>query len=544
MRATTAHAAARLARLTTLTLGPKGRTVVMTKPYGSPLVSKDGATVAHTVEFRDPFQNMVAQMMKEAAARVARETGDGTTTTILLTQAILTESFRLIEMGFDSTDIRRGLLKLTPEVSEAIDLWRRPVGVDLLYKVALSATGGDQELALEVLNCFHTVGTEGLIEVAESFTGRCWLDLLDGVSYDKGWLRQGFCNDALASRFEAERVLILIIEDELKSVPALIPICQQVKETGHPLLVISGEPSSEVLEFFAVNNRAGIFKVCLVPTPSWGDTGKEMLMDLGALTGAFAITSEIHANLRKLILDDLGCAEKVIVTAERIQMIGTAYNQEKVTERTMAVRRKLAGHLPERDRTKANLRLRLLSCGAVRLHVGAPTEAALKERKARAEDGLRACRTALKDGVVPGAGSMYLSAAMSLVRNHPKTAALRVLTFALQQPFYRLCKNAGLKADYLLEAFTEVLRDHPEDALVFDVSQEKTVAAYETGLIDPALVVRVAFETAVSLASELLVCDVMITDKPEKKKPKPKLLPHLDRRGKGKSYERKRIYNI
>lgn len=536
------------------TLGAAGRNVIIEKLYGSPTITKDGVTVCREIELRNPFMNLTARLIKEAALNLVRSCGDGTTTTVVLTSAIIREGVKLIEAGFDAVAIKRGLDRALPLVINAINKVAQAVDEALLELVCVSAANHDQEVGRMVSGAIQAAGTDGVIIVKESQSVESRIELVDGIHYEKpegGWFSPSFAGSSSPNDFvfEARCVLdecfILIHEGRLGSVGELLPIMSKVKDTGHPLLVLCQEPSEEVLQLFVVNNLNKNLRCCIAHVPSWGERGREMLVDIAAATAGFALTEDLGSDCRNLILEDLGMCRQAVIRENSVTISEGAGNLSDLEGRIQVVRNLIATTQSVKDREKLEQRLGALIGGVCKIEVGAATETALKEKKARVDDALHAGLSALREGVTAGGGAAYLNARRSLEAvclSDPDNVGFMLLHKAMAEPARVIAENGGFKGDIVVEKVVEWF-ERDERPITFDVTSGWLVDPYGAGIIDAVQVVRSALETAVSIAGLLLTSEVFIVSKPKKRRRKAQLPERLKRTIKAAPYEPKRAYS-
>ena len=508
-----------LANAVKVTLGPKGRNVILDKSFGAPTVTKDGVSVAKEIELRDKFENMGAQLVKEVASRTSDAAGDGTTTATVLAQAILAEGLKSVAAGVDPMDIKRGIDKAV----EALTAEIKKISVPCKDRKAIAQVGtvsanSDEAIGEIIANAMDKVGKEGVITVEDGSGLENELDVVEGMQFDRGYLSPYFINNAQSQQVELENPLILINEKKISNIRELLPVLEGVAKSGRPLLIISEDVEGEALATLVVNNLRGILKVAAVKAPGFGDRRKEMLKDIAILTGGQVIAEEIGLSLEKATVADLGTAKKVQITKENTTIIDGAGSSKDIETRVKEIRQQRDDATSDYDREKLDERIAKLAGGVAVIKVGAATEVAMKEKKARVEDALHATRAAVEEGIVPGGGVALVRAAKVLDKlkgaNDDQTVGIRILFRAIQEPMRQIVKNAGEEPSVVLNKVLE-----GKDAYGYNAANGTYGDLLELGIIDPAKVTRLALQNAASVAGLLLTTEAMVAELPKKDEP-------------------------
>ncbi len=508
-----------LANAVKVTLGPKGRNVILDKSYGAPTVTKDGVSVAKEIELRDKFENMGAQLVKEVASKTSDAAGDGTTTATVLAQAILAEGLKSVAAGVDPMDIKRGIDKAVEAVTAEI----KKISVPCKDRKAIAQVGtvsanSDEAIGEIIANAMDKVGKEGVITVEDGSGLENELDVVEGMQFDRGYLSPYFINNAQSQQVELENPLILINEKKISNIRELLPVLEGVAKSGRPLLIISEDVEGEALATLVVNNLRGILKVAAVKAPGFGDRRKEMLKDIAILTGGQVIAEEIGLSLEKATVADLGTAKKVQITKENTTIIDGAGSTKDIEARVKEIRQQRDDATSDYDREKLDERIAKLAGGVAVIKVGAATEVAMKEKKARVEDALHATRAAVEEGIVPGGGVVLVRAAKVLDKlkgaNDDQTVGIRILQRAIQEPMRQIVKNAGEEPSVVLNKVLE-----GKDAYGYNAANGTYGDLLEMGIIDPAKVTRLALQNAASVAGLLLTTEAMVAELPKKDEP-------------------------
>ncbi|MCD6417643.1 chaperonin GroEL [bacterium] len=513
----------KLAKAVKVTLGPKGRNVVMERKFGSPLVTKDGVSVAKEIELENPFENIGAQLVKEVASKTSDVAGDGTTTATVLAEAIFLEGMKNVTAGANPQALRRGFEKATKAIVEELKNMSKDVSdsQEIAYVGAVSANN-DMEVGKLIADAMDKVGNEGIITVEEAKGTETTLEVVEGMQFDRGYLSPYFITDPESMQAELEDVLVLIYDKKISAMRDLLPVLERVSHAGKQLLIIAEDIESEALAILVVNKLRGTLKVCAVKAPGFGDRRKQMLQDIAVLTGGQVISEELGFKLENATLDDLGKAKKVIVDKDNTTIVEGAGDPEKIQGRINEIKVLIEKATSDWDREKLQERLAKLAGGVAVIKVGAPTESAMKEKKARVEDALHATRAAVEEGIVPGGG-------VALLRTVPKLKevekelkgdekiATTILKKALVEPLKQIANNAGHEGSVVVNRVM-----NGKDAYGFNAETEKFEDLIKSGVLDPTKVVRSALENAVSIASLLLTTEAMVVEKPE---PKDKNVP-------------------
>ena len=501
-----------LADTVSVTLGPKGRNVVLDKSYGTPLITNDGVTIAKDIELEDPFENMGAQIVKEAATKTNDVAGDGTTTATVLAQAMINAGMKNLAAGANPIILRKGMKKATEAAVAAISEMSQQVGgKEQIAKVA-SISAGDEEVGQLVADAMEKVSKDGVITIEESKTMLTELDLVEGMQFDRGYISAYMATDMEKMIAELEDPYILITDKKISNIQEILPLLEQVVQSGAKLLIIAEDIEGEALTTLIVNKLRGTFSVVGVKAPGYGDRRKAMLEDIAILTGGTVISEEVGLELKDTTMDMLGRAKSVRVEKENTVIVDGAGEKEAIESRIHVIKQQIEETTSEFDKEKLQERLAKLSGGVAVIRVGAATETEMKEAKLRLEDALAATRAAVEEGVIFGGGSAYIHAAKQVVKatenleGDEKTGAQIVLK-ALEAPLYHIAMNAGLEGSVIINKVAE-----GEVGLGFDVLTEDYVNMIESGIIDPTKVTRSALQNATSVASTLLTTESVVAD--------------------------------
>ncbi|PPE75396.1 chaperonin GroEL [Solimonas fluminis] len=508
-----------LANAVKVTLGPKGRNVVLDKSFGAPTVTKDGVSVAKEIELKDKFENMGAQLVKEVASKTSDEAGDGTTTATVLAQAIVNEGLKSVTAGIDPMDIKRGIDQAVAAVTAEIKKHATPCkDRTAIAQVGTVSANADEEIGKIIADAMDKVGKEGVITVEEGKSLANELDVVEGMQFDRGYLSPYFINNAQSQQCELDSPLILITDKKISNIRELLPVLEGVAKQGRPLLIIAEDVEGEALATLVVNNLRGILKVSAVKAPGFGDRRKEMLKDIAILTGGTVITEELGLSLEKATLNDLGTAKRVQIEKENSTVIDGAGKKEAIAARIKEIRAQVDAATSDYDREKLQERLAKLSGGVAVIKVGAATEVEMKEKKARVEDALHATRAAVEEGIVAGGGVMLVRAAKVLEKlkgaNDDQTVGIGILRRAIQEPLRQIVKNAGEESSVILNKVAE-----GKGAFGYNAGNGEYGDMIEMGIIDPAKVTRLALQNAASVAGLLLTTEAMIAELPQKAEP-------------------------
>lgn len=515
-----------LANAVKVTLGPKGNNVVLEKQFGSPLVTKDGVTVAKEIELEDKFENMGAQMVKEVARKTSDKAGDGTTTATILAQAIYNQGQKQVSAGTYPMALKRGLDKGVAAVVESLKQLSKPIRDKMeISQVGAVSANNDMEIGRLISDAMEKVGKEGVITVEEAKSMETTLEMVEGLQFDKGYVSPYFITDSEKMEAVMEEPCILIHEKKISSMKDLLPLLEQVARMGKPLLMIAEDVDGEALATLIVNKLRGTLKVAAVKAPGFGDRRKAMLQDIAVLTGGQMVSEELGVKLENITVDDLGKAKTVRVDKGNTTIIDGAGSREAIAGRIKSLRSQIDETTSEYDREKLQERLAKIAGGVAVIKIGAATEVEMKEKKARVEDALNATRAAVEEGVVAGGGVALLRCIAALEKVDAKgeeKMGVKLLKRALQEPLRQIAVNAGLEGSVVLNKVMEGKDDFGYNAA--SDTFEHLVAA---GVIDPAKVVRFALQNAASVAGLMLTTEAMISEKP-KKNAKAQALPDMD----------------
>ena len=512
-----------LARAVKVTLGPKGRNVVLDKKFGSPTVTKDGVSVAKEIELEDPFENMGAQMVKEVAEKTSDIAGDGTTTATVLTESIYREGLKNVTAGANPMALKRGIEKAVEvavakiaKISKKVDLKNSKE----VEQVASIAANSDTVIGKKIAEAFEAVGKDGVITVEESKTINTELKIVEGMQFDQGYLSPYFSTDMEKMICEIDDVLILLYEKKISSIKDVLPVLEKVAKAGRPLVIICEDVEGEALATLVVNKMRGTLNCVAIKAPGYGDRRKEMLKDIAVLTGGKAITEDLGLKLETVELADLGRAKKIKIDKDNTTIVEGAGKPVDIKGRIAQIKNQIDVTDSSYDKEKLQERLAKLSGGVAIINVGAATESEMKEKKARVEDALHATRAAVEEGIVPGGGVALLRcikdiADMSL-KGDEKTGS-EIVMRSLESPVRQLALNAGLEGSVIVEH----LKNEKDNNIGYDINQDDYVDMFKSGVIDPAKVTRTALQHAASIAGLLLTTECLVTDLPEKEKAGP-----------------------
>ncbi|PYO02835.1 MAG: chaperonin GroEL [Candidatus Rokuibacteriota bacterium] len=517
-----------LAEAVKATLGPKGRNVVIDKKFGSPTITKDGVTVAKEIELKDPYEDMGAQMLKEVASKTSDIAGDGTTTATVLAQAIFREGLRNVTAGANPMGLKRGIETAVNAVVEDLKkLSKSTKDKKEIAQVATIAANNDKTIGDLIAEAMEKVGKDGVITVEESKSADTVLDVVEGMRFDRGYLSPYFVTDPERMEVVLEDALILIHEKKISVMKDMLPLLEQVARAGRPLLIIAEDVEGEALATLVVNKLRGTLHTSAVKAPGFGDRRKAMLEDIAILTGGKAITEDLGIKLENIKLDDLGRTKKVVVDKDNTTIVEGAGKQSAIEGRIKQIRAQIDETTSDYDREKLQERLAKLAGGVAVVKVGAATETAMKEKKARVEDSLNATRAAVEEGIVPGGGVALLRAARAIdglkLEGDEKTGA-QIVRRALEEPIRQIVENAGLEGSVVVEK----VKAESVATRGFDAETMQSVDMMQAGIIDPTKVERVALQNASSIAALLLTTEALITDIPEDKAAAAPAMPHGD----------------
>ena len=514
-----------MAHAVKVTLGPKGRNVVIDKKFGSPTITKDGVTVAKEIDLKDPFENMGAQMIKEVASKTSDIAGDGTTTATVLAQAIFRGGLKNVTAGANPMALQRGIERAVDQVvKELHKMSKSTKDKKEIAQVATIAANNDGTVGSLIAEAMEKVGKDGVVTVEEAKGIETTLEVVEGMQFDRGYLSPYMVTDAERMEAVLEDCLILISEKKLAVMKDMLPLLEQVAQSGKPLLIVAEDVEGEGLATLVVNKLRGTLSSCAVKAPGFGDRRKAMLEDIALLTGGKAITEDLGIKLENLKLDDLGRAKKVVVTKDNTTLIDGAGKSASIEGRIKQIRAQIEETTSDYDREKLQERLAKLAGGVAVIKVGAATETAMKEKKARVEDALNATRAAVEEGIVPGGGVALLRASTALDTlklSGDEATGVDIVRRALEEPLRQIVQNAGLEGSIVVEK----VKSSKDVAYGFDAESNHYVDMVKSGIIDPTKVERVALQHAASIASLLLTTEALITDNPEEKAAMP-AMPH------------------
>ena len=505
-----------LANAVKVTLGPKGRNVVIDKKYGAPQVTKDGVTVAKEVELEDRFQNMGAQMVKEVASKTNEQAGDGTTTATVLAQAIINVGIKNVTAGANPMDLKRGIDKAVAAVVEDLKSRSQEVGEDYskIEQVGTISANNDNYIGKLIADAMSKVKKDGVITVEEAKGTETQVKVVEGMQFDRGYISSYFMTNTDKMLAELNNPSILITDKKISTMKDLLPILEPIARDGRELLIIAEDVDGEALTTLVVNRLRGTLKVAAVKAPGFGDRRKEMLQDIATLTGAIVVSEEKGFTLENCTPDMLGKAEKVTITKENTTIVGGAGDADQIAERVALIRSQIATVTSDYDREKLKERLGKLAGGVAVLYVGATTEVEMKEKKDRVEDALNATRAAVEEGYLPGGGVAYIRAISALDSlkgdNEDENTGIRIVAKAIEEPLRQIAANAGVDGSVIIQKIKEGSGDFG-----YNARTDEFVNMYEAGVIDPTKVARVALENAASVAGMFLTTECGIVDLPE-----------------------------
>ncbi|HPC21426.1 MAG: chaperonin GroEL [Phycisphaerae bacterium] len=511
-----------LARAVKVTLGPRGRNVVLEKSFGAPTVTKDGVTVAKEVELEDAYENMGAQMVKEVASKTSKDAGDGTTTATIYAEAIYDEGLKNLAAGANAMELKRGIDFAVDTVVEALQKMAVPVkGKEQVAQVGMCAANQDREIGDKIAEAMDKVGKDGVITVEEGKGIETTVDLVEGMQFDKGYISPHFVNKPESMEAVLENCYVLVHEKKLTSIKDMLPLLENVARAGKPLLVIAEDVEGEVLATLVLNKLRGIIQCCAVKAPGFGDRRKAMLEDIAILTGGTAVFEDLGISLEKMKLDELGRAKRVIVDKDTCTIIEGAGDPKKVKGRIEAIKNEIELTTSDYDREKLEERLAKLSGGVAQINVGAATEVEMKEKKARVEDALHACRAAVEEGILPGGGVAVLRVSKALDRSEKKLegdqkTGVDIVRRALRAPIKQIAENAGLDGSIVAQKVIE--SDDPNFG--YNALTNAYGDMIKMGVIVPLKVERIALQNAASVAGLLLTTDAAVSEIKEKEEEK------------------------
>jgi chaperonin GroEL len=513
-----------LAHAVRVTLGPKGRNVVLDKSFGAPRITKDGVTVAKDIELADKFENMGAQMLREVASKTNDLAGDGTTTSIVLAQAIVREGVKAVAAGLNPMDLKRGIDNAVEAVVDDVKKRSKKVSTnEEISQVGSIAANGDTEIGEMIAKAMQKVGNEGVITVEEAKSLETELDVVEGMQFDRGYISPYFVTNADKMLAELEDPYILLFEKKLSGLQAMLPVLEAVVQSAKPLLIIAEDVEGEALATLVVNKLRGGLKVAAVKAPGFGDRRKAMLEDIAILTAGQLISEDLGIKLENVTLDMLGKAKKVRIEKENTTIIDGAGKKADITARTNQIRQQIEETTSDYDKEKLQERLAKLAGGVAVIRVGGATEVEVKERKDRVDDAMHATRAAVEEGIVPGGGVALLYATKALARlkpaNDDQKVGIDIVRRALQTPVRQIAENAGVDGSIVVGK----LLDKSDNNWGFDAQTGEYVDMVKAGIVDPTKVVRLALQDGASVAGLLVTTEAMVAEKPERKAP---AMPH------------------
>jgi len=506
----------KLADAVKVTLGPKGRNVVLEKKFGAPLISKDGVTVAKEIELSDPYENMGAQMVKEVASKTSDTAGDGTTTATVLAQSIINVGLKNVTAGANPMDLKKGIDKAVLTVVESIKNQSQSVGDDLkkIEQVARISANNDEEIGKLIALAMDKVKKEGVITVEEAKGTETKVEVVEGMQFDRGYISAYFVTNPDKMEVEMENPYILIHDKKISSMKDLLPILEETARNGRPLMIIAEDVEGEALATLVVNRLRGSLKVCAVKAPGFGDRRKEMLEDIAILTGGTVISEERGMKLENATMADLGVADKVTVNKENTTIVNGAGDKAMIQARVSQIKQQISTTTSDYDREKLQERLAKLAGGVAVLYIGAASEIEMKEKKDRVDDALHATRAAIEEGIVPGGGVAYLRAIPLLDKlrgeNDDQNTGIDIIKRAIEEPLRQIVFNAGLEGAVIVQKVRE-----GKDDFGYNAQTDKYEHLFKTGVIDPAKVTRIALENAASIAGMFLTTEAVIVEEKE-----------------------------
>lgn len=510
-----------LANAVKVTLGPKGRNVVLEKSFGAPTMTKDGVSVAKEIELKDKFENMGAQLVKEVASKTSDIAGDGTTTATVLAQAMVREGLKAVAAGMNPMDLKRGIDKAVGATVEQLKELSKPCSNNKeIAQVGTISANSDESIGKIIADAMEKVGKEGVITVEEGKSLENELDVVEGMQFDRGYLSPYFINNQQSQNVELEDPYILLHDKKISNIRDLLPALESVAKAGKPLLIIAEDIEGEALATLVVNSIRGIIKVCAVKAPGFGDRRKAMLQDIAILTGATVIAEEVGLTLEKTSLNDLGTAKKILVTKEETTIIDGAGSDTDIKGRVEQIRGQIEETTSDYDREKLQERLAKLAGGVAVIQVGAATEVEMKEKKARVEDALHATRAAVEEGIVAGGGVALVRALPKLKdlkgTNHDQDVGIGITRRALEEPLRQIVANAGAEASVVLQKVAEGAGNFGYNAATGEYGDLVAM-----GILDPTKVVRSALQNAASVAGLMVTTEAMVAEEPKEETPMP-----------------------
>jgi len=508
-----------LADAVKVTLGPKGRNVVLDKKFGSPTITKDGVTVAKEIELKDPLANMGAQMVREVASKTSDIAGDGTTTATILAQAIYREGVKSVVAGANPMDVKRGIDRAVEKVVEGLKAQSKPVTGKMIAQVGTISANSDEEIGKKIAEAMDKVGKDGVITVEEAKTLDTTLEVVEGMQFDRGYLSPYFVTDPERMEVVLENPVVLIHEKKISSMKDLLPVLEQVARMSRPLLIIAEDVEGEALATLVVNKLRGTLQAAAVKAPGFGDRRKSMLEDVATLTGGRAITEDLGIKLENIKIDDLGKAKKVTIDKDNTTIVEGAGSKAAIEGRVKQIRVQIEETTSDYDREKLQERLAKLVGGVAVIKVGAATETEMKEKKARVEDAMHATKAAVEEGIVPGGGVALIRAGKgleSLKLEGDQQIGVNIVKRAIEEPLRWIATNAGEEGSIVVQKVRE-----KDGAFGFNARSDQYEDLVNAGVIDPVKVVRTALQNAASIASLLLTTEALVAEIPEEKKEAP-----------------------
>jgi len=513
-----------LADAVKVTLGPKGRNVILEKSFGSPIVTKDGVTVAKEIDLEDKFENMGAQMVKEVASKTSDTAGDGTTTATVLAQAIYREGSKVVAAGANPMDVKRGIDLAVEEVVKELKKLSKPTKDQKeISQVGKISANNDETIGNIIAEAMNKVGKEGVITVEEAKGMETTLDVVEGMQFDRGYLSPYFVTDPEKMEAVLENVYILLNEKKISNMKDMLPILEQIAKMGKPLLILSEDVEGEALATLVVNKLRGTLKCCAVKAPGFGDRRKSMLEDIAVLTGGKVISEDLGIKLENIKLNDLGQAKRIVIDKDNTTIVDGVGDKKDIEARVKQIRAQIEETTSDYDREKLQERLAKIIGGVAVINVGAATETEMKEKKARVEDALNATRAAVEEGIVPGGGVAYLRCVPALDKmklEGDRKIGVDLVKRALEEPIRQIANNAGQEGSVV----TEKVKNE-KGSFGFDAAQDEYTDLIKAGIIDPTKVVRLALQNAASVASLMITTEAIVAEKPEKKGPYPPMPP-------------------
>jgi chaperonin GroEL len=508
----------KLANAVKVTLGPKGRAVVLEKKFGSPVVIDDGVTIAKEIELQDPYENMGAQLVREVASKTNDKAGDGTTTAIVLTQGLLNEGIRNITAGANAKSIQRGMLKAVQVVVKDLTKAAKPVKTKAEKAQVATISANDSEIGNMIAEAMEKVGHEGVITVEEGKSAETTLDVVEGMQFDRGYISPYFITDSERMEAVLEDAYLIITDKKISAMNDILPLLEKIVQTGKPFVIVAEDVEGEALATLVVNKLRGTLKAAAVKAPGFGDRRKEMLQDIAILTGGEVISEELGHKLDKASVDMLGRAKRVVIDKDNTTIVSGLGDKNEIKKRADAIRKQIETTTSDYDREKLQERLAKLSGGVAVINVGAATETEMKAKKAKVEDASNATRAGVEEGMIAGGGVALLRAAEALEKfkgdDEDETTGGQIVRRALQAPIRQLALNSGFEGSVVVQ---KVLSSN--GAIGLDASNGDYVDLFKAGVVDPLKVTRTALENAVSIVGTILTTEVLVSDIPEKKEP-------------------------